>query len=760
MRKQLTGQKTRPSDTQAGTKFHSREKYTPAWLGGLGRDILILCSVWLFASASYSLAEGDLEARTYGAWHSSDIGGGGFLQHVVFCPSKPKRIYLTSDVGGLFRSDDNGQTWHMLHGSMSADAGSYSVRGLLVSPTNADRIVVAFGAGTWSKHGIFVSDDAGATWQQTLDAAVDGNGPHRGDGYVLAASPADPKTLYFAADMTGLYRSNDGGQSWSHLGPDQVAPRDLVIDRTNPQRIWLNSAKTNEGKWNAPSALFLSEDGGGKWDSICAEPPREMIQDPVDATILYALAGSKQVVRSKDQGRTWESYSTGLPPYVANDDARGKGAVGGLAVARGAVIIGTRNADFYRLDTKTNAWGKIVCEGIDEGNWWGRIRPGTYQHCGSAMSFIGVDPHDPDHGAFTDWYAIYQTFDAGKHWKLTIDGIEMLVMHTVTQDPGHPKVVLAGAADIGYFRSTNDGDSFESDHNGISNNIKCISVCKAQPKRVYATGPQRWEWWANQVYVSDDDGLSWHAAKTKGLPDMEKARSNTVAVNPSAPDEVYLTVSGEIGLGGGGVYRSADAGQSWTWLGDGLPTGQRFFRTDIWTSGPEIAVSADGSMVAISIDHNKTVAWDRQQSKWREIALPGVSVHAVMADLSARGRFYLAGQQGGLLRSDDGGGTWTRVTTGDISEVAVDCQDSKRLAAVTSTNVLFSQDGGAKWLSIGKNLPYRQGRNIVAFADERIVVGTGGSGVFWIAINDAVNASVPFPQSTQPPVKVAGHGQP
>ncbi len=51
----------------------------------------------------------------YGPWQSCRIGGGGFLQHVVFCPSDAKRIYLTSDVGGLYRSDDRGVTWRMLH---------------------------------------------------------------------------------------------------------------------------------------------------------------------------------------------------------------------------------------------------------------------------------------------------------------------------------------------------------------------------------------------------------------------------------------------------------------------------------------------------------------------------------------------------------------------------------------------------------------------------------------------------------------------
>lgn len=655
-------------------------------------------------------------------------------------------MYLTADVGGLFRSDDAGQTWHMLHGSMPPDAGSYSVRGLVVSPTNADHIVAAFGAGTWSKHGIFVSDDAGNTWRQTLNAATDGNSNQRADGYVLVASPTDATTLYFGALLTGLYRSDDAGQTWKHLGPDNVDPRDLVIDRSNPKRIWLNSARLNDDKAKAAAALFLSEDGGENWQSICDAPPREMIQDPTDAAILIGLAGKQQVVRSKDGGRTWESDSAGLPPY--KNGARDDGNFGAMNVSRGNVIIGSFGGVFYRLDAKTNTWEKIVCEGVDEGSWWGKMQKGSYQHFGSAMGFVGVDPHDPDHWAFTDWYALYQTFDAGKHWKLTIDGVEMTVVHTVVQDPGDPKVVHVGVADLGYFRSVNDGETFSWAREGISNNIKCVSVCKARPGRVYATGPQNSDWFANQVFVSDDGGQKWHRASDAGLPDMTKARCNTVAVNPGNPDEVYLTVSTETNPGGGGVYKSGDAGQSWTWLGEGLPAGQRLFHADIWVVGPELAVSADGSMVAISIDHKQTFTWNRQGMKWHEIKLPGTAPHAVVADPSVKGRFYLAAREGGLLRSDDGGETWTRISTADAHEVAVDCQDSRRVAVITGTGVLYSQDGGSKWLSVGKNLPYRAGRNVVAFAGDRIVVGTGGSGVFWLSVRDALTDGIPLPLET------------
>lgn len=125
----------------------------------------------------------------YGPWRHSVIGGGGYIQNVVLCPSDPKRAYSYVDNSGIFRSDDGGRTWRIIHGTLPVSFGIYDVRGLVVDPRDAGRIVAAIGT-QWDKPwGIFASDDGGDTWKQTLTAEFFGGDELRFTGFSCSAIP-------------------------------------------------------------------------------------------------------------------------------------------------------------------------------------------------------------------------------------------------------------------------------------------------------------------------------------------------------------------------------------------------------------------------------------------------------------------------------------------------------------------------------------------------------------------------------------------
>ena len=56
--------------------------------------------------------------RTHGPWHSSVISGGGYIINIVPSEMNPNRLYTYSDVGGAFRSEDNGESWRMISGGL------------------------------------------------------------------------------------------------------------------------------------------------------------------------------------------------------------------------------------------------------------------------------------------------------------------------------------------------------------------------------------------------------------------------------------------------------------------------------------------------------------------------------------------------------------------------------------------------------------------------------------------------------------------
>lgn len=670
--------------------------------------------------------------RQYGAWNASVIGGGGFLQHAVFAPSLPSRLYLSSDVGGLFRSDDSGATWHMLHGALPAEAGNYSVRGVLIDPRDADRVTIATDTGVWR------SADAGKTWTRLLAARFDGNGEHRADGRVLVASPGDSDKLYAAAIDTGVHISSDGGKTWRTTGPAGLFPVDLLIDQRNPRRLWL-SARPSKPWWSGKAfsgGFYFSSDAGETWEKLADNGLREIVQDPNDPSVLIALKpGPDRVVRSTDLGRTWTRFDKGLAPAPSGYEPRKDGSYNALATGPDFTLLGGNGASTYRLDHGAASWEKVAWTPADisEGEWWGSLSKHGYPHFGSELGWLAVNPANPSHWVLTDWYALYRSPDSGHSWQLAIDGIEMTVAHAVAGDPTNPNLVHLGLADVGYFRSTDGGATFQLNKNGISNNIKHIAVSPSRPSRLYAVGPREWHWHANQVFVSDDSGESWRRSPMTGLPDMKDRRCNTIAVHPARPDEAWLVLDGPVRPEKGGVWRSTDAGASWTWLGAGLPEGAGLFRTDIWVAGPEIAVSTDGSALAGSDDTGRLFAFDPQTARWNEIPRlsPDGGVNAVAADPSAPGRYYVARKEGGLWRSDNAGRDWSRVSALNTWSFAIDPRDPRRLALNGDAGIHLSADAGRTWRRLDAGLPYRHSRNVLAFAGDRLVVGTGGNGAFW-----------------------------
>ena len=680
----------------------------------------------------------------YGAWRSCRIGGGGYAQNVVLCPSNPKRCYAYIDVGGLYRSDDGGQTWRMLHGNLPARDTNYQVRGLVVDPRNADILLIATGS-QWSNtpEGLYRSADGGTTWTKTLAAYYMGNGPDRWAGLLLARDPKAPDILVAASENTGVFRSADNGLTWKKLGLEGLHTTDLKFDKTNPDRLWLCALPYHDwfgGKITTlAGGFYRSEDGGTTWTKLAETSPSEVLQDPLAPKRLYGIIDNRVKI-SDDAGSTWQDGSDGLPAKTESGYTS-EGSFQALAAGPDFVVTASTKGTFSIRKSGEQRWQKVERQGLEE-NYYGQPWFGAGGgHFGSALGSIILDPRDPTHWFFTDWYSIYQTRDAGKHWRLTMEGVETTVLHCLTQDPSDPGVVHLGMADDGYFLSKNGGVRFTSQKD-ISNNVKCISVCPTLPTRVYAVGPQKWDWWANQVFVSIDRGRTWTRSPMSGLPDMDAHHCDTIVADPKDPYTVYLCVSQNVSPTGGGVYQSADGGKSWTWLGAGLPEGKPFFSHDIWNIGRELAVGTDGSMIALSREQGAVYRTKAPQKAWTAapLTLHGAP-YCVVADLHTPHVFYLGVENDGVYKTTDSGLTWKKAWSGSVHHVAVDAAQAGRIAAGTSDGIVVSADGGTTWTMQDKHLPFRV-YNLVAFAGDRLLAGSAGSGAFWMPLTLPGNAPV------------------
>ncbi|MEO0586849.1 MAG: hypothetical protein AAF078_04335, partial [Planctomycetota bacterium] len=505
------------------------------------------------------------EAPAYGPWRSSRIGGGGYLVNGTFT-ADPEVMYWYSDVGGIYRSDNAGRGWRQINGTARTPAFA-NVRSILVDPRNLDRVVAATGWQWGEKQGIMVSDDAGATWRLVQPAQFYGNEGNRHHGVVMARHPQRLDTLFAASSGDGLFRSDDNGDTWRSLGQRGLFISDLVIDGRNPDRMWLCAVDADQPplyQADLNEAFLRSTDGGKTWTKLAAASPDEVVQHPTEQDTLVGIFDQSLIKISRDAGATWQPFGQG-PPQDAQL-ARQYGESSGhtfLALAAGPdfVVIASGDGTFYRRGLSDSAWQRLPAPDVNFGDWYGGHPIGDWGRFGRATSSILIDPHDPDRWFMGDWYAVYESTDAGRSWALRVDGIELTVVHTLRQDPAGRSLVHLGMGDNGYFRTTDAGLRFVETRDR-TNNVKSVDASATKPDRVYATGTTSGEWRAHQLLVSDNAGQNWTVASASGLPNMDGRHMNTVAVDPRDAMRVFVTVSGPTGPGSGGVYETHDGGQT------------------------------------------------------------------------------------------------------------------------------------------------------------------------------------------------------
>jgi hypothetical protein len=672
------------------------------------------------------VAEQVEDNRTHGRWKSASFGGGGYIQNVVFCPGAPERLYAHVDVGGVYRSDDAGKTWRMVHGGLPVGDGYQCVRGLMVDPANPDRVVIGVGNQWTANRGIFLSTDGGGTWRKVLDAPFLGNEHHRSTGFVFARSPQGEWLAGSAGG--GLWKSADGGETWNLEGLEGVNITDIKIDAGGGLNICAKPYTMPGGRQLRGG--FFTRTLGGEWSEF-PEGPDEIVIGADGA--LTGIFDAWEVRTSRDGGKTWELDSEGLPlDQEASKGYTSESRFRALAQGPGFQLVGSSRGTIYRRAEGERAWNKIEREGVEEvfegTTWWGRIQPGQWQHYGAAMGSLAVNPADPANWWMTDWYGIYESKDAGRNWALRIDGVEVTVIHGFAQDPNDPGRVHAGMADNGYVPSTDGGLRFEGGRKFLSN-MKALALDPSLPGRLYGAGDGgSGEWRAGHLWVSADGGENWMRSPMRGVPTQKERAMNSISVRPGHPYEVAIAVSGPVG-DGGGVFRSVDGGLTFEPLLEGLASGVEYFHKEIWGLVSELAHAPDGALVATSHRTGEIHRLAPGESAWQKVAhnLPGKSHH-----LRANGRhLFLTRSAGGLWRSPDGT-AWEQVHKKPCEVLAVDLAVPGRLAVATNGRVEVSTDSGATWQDLGTP-PFGQ-ISTLGFAGDRLLAGTRGGGFFLTAL--------------------------
>jgi photosystem II stability/assembly factor-like uncharacterized protein len=678
-------------------------------------------------------------------WRSIGPFRGGRTVAAAGVPSKPNVFYMAQVNGGVWKTTDYGQTWNPIFDGQPTQ----SVGSIAVAETNPDIIYVGSGEGL-----------------QRPDLSV-------GDG---------------------IYKSTDGGKTWTHLGlrDGQQIPT-VLVDPHDANRVFAAVLGHPYGA-NEERGVFRSTDGGETWEKILYQDENtgavDLAFDPKNSQILYAdLWSARQVpwegsleghtgglFKSTDGGDTWKPLRKGLPT-----NEQGLGRIGiGVAPSDGnriyAMVDAPQLGGVYRSDDGGESWARVN----NERRVWGR---------GDDFAWVRVAPDDKDKFYVCNT-SLYRSTDAGKTFTAIKGAPGGDDYHSVWINPDNPQIILLGV-DQGATITVNGGETWSSWYNQPTAQFFHVITDNQFPYWVY--GGQQESGSAGTASRSDWGEITfreWHPVGTEEYgyvaPDplhpnfifggkvtrFDTTTGQTQNVSPvpirsgqyrfvrTAPLIFSLADPHILYLGSNVVFQTTDGGQTWQVISPDLARPQFVsppnlgalakaspdegtHRGVIYSLGPSpleanlLWAGTDDGLIWVTGDGGK---------KWSNVTPPDLTPWSKVAQLEAShfdkgtvyaavNRFRVDDLHAYIYATHDGGKSWQKITRGlpDNAPVNVVREDPVRrglLFAGTERGVSVSFNEGGSWQSLELNLPATSIRDLVIHGDD-LVVGTHGRS-FWI----------------------------
>lgn len=644
--------------------------------------------------------------------------------------ASPSVIYVGGADGGVWKTVDGGVSWKPLTDLMPSTA----VGAIALDPTNTQVVYVGTGEANFANH-----------------------------------------SRYGA----GIYKSLDGGRTWTVLGATTFAGRcisKIVVDPVNPQRLFAaltpaggfpeKAAAKNHPLKDGAIGVFRSLDGGATWTQLAGGLPNQAATDlamsPSNPNILYAGIGrifgstDNGVYKTTDGGNTWTKLAGGLP-------TTGNGRV------NVAVAPSNPNRLYVLIVNPCDAAGnngstRAAYRSSDAGATWTALSPGSFQSTyGWYLSVVTVSPTNPD-TVILGGFSIRRSTNAGASWStITAPHVDN---HAFAWDSNG---TLYNGNDGGVFKSANTGGSWTSVNSNLGL-IQCYAGLSLHPtdREQVLSGMQD-----NGSNLRPANGLPWDQVTggDGGWTQLDQANPLLMFTESQGSANLYRSTDGGAAFFGAGagidsadrncflppyvidptnslrmlyathrIYRSLDGGSSWLAISGDVTGGSGAVRTmAVAPSNPSVvylttndgffSASTNGG-VSFAVRLSGRPGWPRVT---REIFVSPTDPQ----------RVYLATASFGasqVMRSSDGGVNWT-VLDGDLPDIPVNAvvaderPSTPILYAGADDGLYRSTDNGAHWSRFGFGLPHAPVIDILPdFSRNRLVVGTQGRGVWEVQL--------------------------
>ncbi|MFN2527435.1 MAG: WD40/YVTN/BNR-like repeat-containing protein [Candidatus Baltobacteraceae bacterium] len=697
--------------------------------------------------------------KLMGKLHWRSIGPyiGGRVVAVAGVPSDPSLFYMGGVQGGIWKSNNYGQSWtNISDGKLPGIASS--IGALAVAASNPQVIYAGTGEadvrGDFNTgDGIYKSTDAGATWHyaglrdthMTTSIVID---PHNPD-VVYATSLGH---VFKANAERGVFKSTDGGKSWKKVlfVDDNTGAAVVVMDQQDPKTLYATTWQVDRKPWaltngGPGSALYKTTDGGAHWSKLSNNPgfagaPFGKMGVSVSASnpnILYAIVQAHEggVFRSSNGGATWKRVNSEWKLRQ-----------------RGFYYMG-----IYVDPTNSNVVYAPQVDSLfrsqDGGKTFKPLTPPGDHH------IVWINPRSPRIVVMGDDGGATVSVDHGKTWS-TENNQPTGQYYKIAIDHQFPFHVYGAAQDEGAFEGPSasaEGLTLGVWHGVASGESTWVAPDPNNSNITYGSGYDSYMARLDTPTGDVQNVSPWPKYMSGSSSAAQKYRfgwTHPIFFSPAKPNELLIAAQY--------VFKSDDYGKTWTRISPDLTRDDKSTETnlggpvDLDRTGVEtfpdisaLAVSplSPDIMWAGSADGLVHVTTDGG-GQWTGVTPPALPQWAQISTIepshTEKGTAYLSASRYQwddfhpyLFKTADYGAHWTQITGGlpsnqYVLSVRQDPRESRLLFAGTRSTVYVSLDGGAAWQPLTLNLPGVQVRDLAIDARQGEVAAATHGRAFWI----------------------------
>lgn len=631
-------------------------------------------------------------------------------------------MYVGAVSGGVWKTTNGGTSWLPLKDDME----NLAVCALAMDPSNSNILYAGTGEGYFNidairGEGIFKTTDGGTSWTQLSSTK-------NSSFYYVNDLQFDATTgRLYAATRTGLYYSINGGTSWNlvsdGLSGSLAHCMDIEIANTSPTTIFVSYGQFNQ------SFIYRSNDGGSSFSvihSVTGTGRIELATAPSNNQIMYAaflnpITGEvSHFQKSINGGNSFTAVTVPGPSITYNNYAGPQAWYNNIVAVHptNPNIVFAGGVDMFKTTNGGTSWSQIT-------NWY--THPSyayvhadhhaiTFHPTNANTMFVGTDG------------GIYKSINGGTSWTALNNGLEVTqfyygavhptsnIFYGGTQDNGTlksssgltwteilsgdggatevdfntPTTLYAEYVYLAFFKSTNNGSSWTKKMNGIpvgtgswdGTTDRCQFIA---PFIMDPNNSQTLVAGTYKLYKTTDGANNWSAISSDLTGDGSGSIGHTVSAIATAKGNSNVIYAG---CSNGRVQVTINNGSSWTLASGGLPT--------LYVKDIEISPTNPGTAYVTFSGYsstNKIFKTTNYGSSWTNISsgLPNLPVNCVALNPDNPSQI-IVGTDLGIFSSSNDGGTWVADNNGlaNVSVADLDYRSSdKTLYAATHGRSMF-----------------------------------------------------------------------